>query len=155
MQSIYDWEEPGIGRSLAYMLGTAIIFFFILWAIEYRIIPRLMAYLYGFFERALPTVIANDEIDNDVKDERNRVLSMNPYDLQSESLVLRNVTKFYGDFLAVKKLCVAVKRCEFHKLLDYLYYLIMIIVKELLNQRCSFLCVFCFETEQSVLAFLV
>lgn len=112
-QSIYDWDEPGIGRSLSYMLGTAMTFFFILWVIEYRIIPRLMGLIYGYFQRAFPSVIASDEIDNDVRDEKNKVLSMSQYDLQAESLVLRNVTKFYADFLAVKELCVAVKRCEF------------------------------------------
>lgn len=95
------------------MLGTAIAFFFILWAIEYRILSRVAAFKNALFKKKLPSVLASDEIENDVKNEKNKVNSMNEYDLQTHSLVLQNLTKFYGKFLAVKELCVAVKRFEY------------------------------------------
>lgn len=119
----YAWDEPGLGRSLTYMVGTTIIFFIILCTIECNILSSFIYYIRDFSRRKTPTKVSNTAIDNDVKNERRRVNKMTRRDLQGSSLVLRNLTKSYGDFLAVNGICLAVKR----------YFLSLFINTELIN----------------------
>lgn len=49
-----------------------------------------------------------NSMDSDVVEEKYRVRNMNYNQVRSNNLVLRNMTKFYNDFLAVDQICVAV-----------------------------------------------
>ncbi|XP_031638213.1 ATP-binding cassette sub-family A member 3-like [Contarinia nasturtii] len=108
---IYGWKEPGIGRNLTYMAITAIIFFIILWIIEKRVISRLNHYFRRHGPQP-PSALITNAIDCDVINEKNKVNTMTPNDLRNHNLVLQNLTKSYGDFLAVKGISVAVKVAE-------------------------------------------
>lgn len=55
-------------------------------------------------------ICMTNAIDSDVINEKIKVNSMTPLDIQANNLVLQNLTKFYGDFLAVKGISVAIKR---------------------------------------------
>ncbi|XP_055326120.1 phospholipid-transporting ATPase ABCA3-like, partial [Sitodiplosis mosellana] len=111
-ENIYDWDEPGIGRSLTYMTITAIVFFIILWMIECRIISTIRHYIRRPSSQPSPLLLVSNAIDGDVINEKNKVNAMTRENLQAHNLVLQNLTKFYGDFLAVKGISVAVKRSE-------------------------------------------
>lgn len=49
-----------------------------------------------------------DALDSDVLEEKFRVRNMNYNQVRSNNLVVRNMTKFYNNFLAVNQICVAV-----------------------------------------------
>lgn len=112
--NIYDWDEPGIGRSLTYMAITAITFFIILWIIEYRIISTVRRYICRSSSQTSSRTHVSNAIDCDVINEKNKVNAMSLEELQTNNLVLQNLSKFYGDFLAVKGISVAVKRYSYH-----------------------------------------
>lgn len=109
-KNIYAWDEPGIGRNLIYMGATAIVFFIILWVIEYRLFSSINYCIRGFSKKKLPSHVGSTVFDNDVREEKNKVNAMTSCDLRVNSLVLRNLKKFYGNFLAVNGISVAVKR---------------------------------------------
>lgn len=110
--NIYEWDEPAIGRSLTYMAITATLFFIILWIIEYRIISTIWRWISRSSSKPSRLAMVSNAIDCDVINEKNKVNSMTANDLQLNNLVLLNLTKFYGDFLAVKGISVAVKRYD-------------------------------------------
>lgn len=60
--------------------------------------------------RKYPAVDANEIVDDDVLAEKERINSMGEHELQAETLVMQNVSKFYGSFCAVNKFSVAIKR---------------------------------------------
>ncbi|XP_031638222.1 ATP-binding cassette sub-family A member 3-like [Contarinia nasturtii] len=109
--NIYDWDEPGIGRSLTYMTLIAVIFITILWIIEYRIIPIIFHHFAGLTQNVPPLLVTNT-IDSNVINEKIKVNAMTSTDLKSNNLVLRNLSKYYGQFKAVNGISVAVKRQE-------------------------------------------
>lgn len=97
------------------MAITATLFFIILWVIEYRIISVIMRYISRPSTQTTPFLHMSNAIDSDVINEKIKVDSMTPEDLQANNLVLQNLTKFYADFLAVKGISVAIKRyINFH-----------------------------------------
>lgn len=59
-----------------------------------------------------PGISEPEEVDSDVFEEANRTLSLVTEDLESKSnsLVLRNVSKFYGPLLAVDNLCLTIQK---------------------------------------------
>lgn len=106
----YDWEEPGIGRNLIYMVTTGIGFFVILLVIEYRVFAGLVYFILSFFERKLPPMSQNGQIDDDVNAEKRRVNGMTLSDLDTNNLVLQSLSKFYGKFLAVNQISIGINR---------------------------------------------
>lgn len=48
--------------------------------------------------------------DDDVLAERDRIKNMTPQELKSETMVMQDVSKFYGKFCAVNKMSVSIKR---------------------------------------------
>lgn len=106
----YAFEEPGIGRNLIYMAGTGFVYFLILLIIEYRVLEVVFYYIYGFFQRKLPPTSVEGEVDDDVEEEKKRVQQMTTPDLETNNLVLRSLSKFYGEFLAVNQISIGIKR---------------------------------------------
>lgn len=92
------------------MVNTGIVFFAILLIIEYRVFAGLIYFIRSFFERDLPPISENGHIDDDVNDEKQKVDRMTINDLQTNSLVLRSLSKFYDKFLAVNQISIAIKR---------------------------------------------
>lgn len=105
----FAWESPGIGRNIVYSLivGTGLLL--LLFAIEYGLFQRI---IYKFTNRfAQAPYVAADE-DQDVAEERRKIHNSNQMILQEYTLVLKDVTKYYKNFLAVNGLCLGVKKYE-------------------------------------------
>lgn len=64
----------------------------------------------GFRKPPVPN--DTEELDSDVKQEKEMVNYMSSGDFSDYNLVMQNVTKFYGDFLAVNQLCTGIKHSE-------------------------------------------
>ena len=102
-----DWSAPGIGRGLFFMSFVAIIFFAILLLHEFGLISLAIYYIRGHHKAETPR-LPKSKLNDDVQAEKDKVNEMSSAQLVSTNLVVRNLTKFYGDFLAVKELCIAV-----------------------------------------------
>lgn len=92
------------------MSGVGVIFCAILWIIEHNIFSRFRYFLHGLFPIKLSSAKTNTPIDIDVQNEKIKINKMVTDDFRAYSLVLRNLTKYYGNFLAVNRICVAVER---------------------------------------------
>ena len=118
-QDVFSWNYPGIGRSLAFMCIQGLVFFLVLFVVESDIINSIKMKL-------SPQVLLVDddtsihpsnsnlrEDDDDVSEEKSNVLKLDHSELASDDniLVLKRLTKRYsGNFLAVNKLCLKVRR---------------------------------------------
>lgn len=110
----FDWEAPGIGRNIFFFLLEGVLCIVMLLILEYRLFERLA---YGIQKSDVKIGTGNvrreEELDSDVAAEKSKLLMTDRSVLLEEyELVLKNVTKYYGSFLAVNKLCLAVKRGE-------------------------------------------
>lgn len=92
------------------MGATGVVFFILLLIIEYRVFAGVIYYIRSFFARKLPPIAQNGQIDDDVSLEKQIVSGMNSNDMQANSLVLKSLSKFYGKFLAVNQISIAIKR---------------------------------------------
>lgn len=111
-RDFFKWGQPGIGRNLGYMIITGIVTFAILLLFEYRVFEMLL-YKGMHLYKGPPIPESEDGfVDEDVRNEKNRILSMEPEEIVSNNLVLRQMTKFYKKFLAVNQLCVGVNKNE-------------------------------------------
>lgn len=106
----YAYEEPGIGRNLIYMFVTGIVCFIILLIFEYRVFEGIAYAIAGMWQ-GKPKKAQEDDYDDDVFAEKERVQEMTKDDLQANNLVLKDLSKYYGNFLAVNQLSIAVQRC--------------------------------------------
>lgn len=68
-------------------------------------------WLIAKFVRRPPTIEVSDD-DIDVKQEKERINSILSSDYDNYNLIMKNVSKYYKDFLAVNQLCVGIKSCE-------------------------------------------
>lgn len=111
--NIYGFERPGIGSNLIAMFGMGVFCFLLLLIVEYRIHQRFIYFILSFVKRnPEPMEIKLDVKDNDVINERNRINQMTTDDYKMYSLILKELTKFYGNFLAVNQISVAVESAE-------------------------------------------
>ncbi|XP_067637687.1 phospholipid-transporting ATPase ABCA3 isoform X2 [Eurosta solidaginis] len=107
----FAYEEPGILLELLYLGGTALVFFLILISREYGIVDEL---IFLIRKNALkpPPPPEDGYFDDDVDNEKNRILKMSADQLANQNLVLNGITKYYGRFLAVNHVSLCVKENE-------------------------------------------
>lgn len=122
-----QWDEPGIGRGLFFMSLVAIIFLAILLLMEFGIFSLAIYYIRGRHKEKTPRIPKNAKLNDDVRIEKEKVNEMAAEDMMLTNLVVRNLTKFYGELLAVNELCIAVDWCVFfnnimHATLKYLIF---------------------------------
>lgn len=94
--------------NIVFMLAGGCLFLVLLFLIEFRAFnvlyyackPKPKGAVYGDEER--------DPVDGDVMEEKHRIRNMNYNQIRSNNLVVRNMTKRYGDFIAVNEICVGV-----------------------------------------------
>ena len=79
------------------------------------------------FYRKPPVADNSEELDGDVKQEKEMVNYMSAGDFSDYNLVMQNVTKFYGEFLAVNQLCTGIKHSECFGLLGVRIYNLILI----------------------------
>ncbi|XP_063362107.1 phospholipid-transporting ATPase ABCA1-like [Cydia amplana] len=98
-----NWAEPGVGRYLFMMAFVGVLVFTIMLLKEYEVMNKV------FYKTSPPPPPPDDHEDADVKRERAYVHS--PVSGR-DSLICRDLTKYYGDFLAVSRLCLSVHKAE-------------------------------------------
>lgn len=92
------------------MITTGSVFFVLLLIIEYRVFAGLNYFVCSFFARELPSPSVNNVADSDVIAEKQKVNAMTYLDLVTNNLVLQNLSKFYGKFLAVNQISIGIKQ---------------------------------------------
>lgn len=110
-------------RNIVYFFGVGIAAFVILFLIEFRVFEILYYYfrmvyraVFGMFCRnclrhpPAPEDSAQGVVD--VKYEKERINAMLPADAANYNLVMKNVSRYYKDFLAVNQLCIGIKHSE-------------------------------------------
>lgn len=110
----FDWKVPGIGRNIFFFILDGILGIILLIMVEYRFFERIMYYIQQRrASRRRPSEEVQEAIDSDVMTEKIKIHTSHARLLVEEyDLVLKDVTKYYGHFLAVDKLCLAVKKGE-------------------------------------------
>ncbi|XP_050098673.1 phospholipid-transporting ATPase ABCA3-like [Anopheles aquasalis] len=105
---VFTFERTGISRNLMYLFVVGLLSFLALLFIEYRVLDRV-------FRRksklAAPPA-DSDDIDSDVRAEKARVRALTEGEIAANNLVLRDVTKYYGKFLAVNQLSLAIEHSQ-------------------------------------------
>lgn len=102
-----------MGRNLAYMFATGVFYFTLLSLNEYRIFQRLCFSICNLVKLKFLKIPSANEIDSDVLEEKKRVNDMlSAVDFDSSNLILHNLTRFYGRFLAVNRLSLAIEPFE-------------------------------------------
>lgn len=91
------------------MIGTGIVVFIILLAIEFGAVKFIKMLIFQFMPKTYPYTDPAS-IDDDVLTEKERIDQMSLNQLKSETMVMQNVSKFYGNFCAVNKFSVSIKR---------------------------------------------
>lgn len=109
----FRFKEPGIGRNILYSLLVGAVAFSALLIFDYKIFSNLMykitLKLYG---SNIAPQIAEDE-DDDVTEEKLKIRNASETTLMTDyTFVMRDVTKYYGQFLAVNGLCLGAKGYE-------------------------------------------
>lgn len=102
---MFSWDETSVSIELLIMLVTSIVSIIILLSIEQGLFGRLIAYALS-----ATTHMEEEPLDDDVRDVKDRVNAMTESELRKQNLVLRNVFKFYGSFLAVNEVSLEIKQ---------------------------------------------
>lgn len=83
----------------------------ILLSIEYKLFDPLITYILSWIPRKLPPVETEEELlDDDVRAIKEHINTISKNELKSENVVLQNVSKFYGNFVAVNQVSLEVKQ---------------------------------------------
>ncbi|KAJ8728130.1 hypothetical protein PYW08_016515 [Mythimna loreyi] len=101
-----QWSEPGIGRYLFMMGMVGLISFTLLLIKEYELVNKV------FYRSKNQPAASVVEEDSDVAAERHHVQALTRAEISQQSLVCRDLTKYFDTFLAVNKLSFAVHKGE-------------------------------------------
>ncbi|KAF5277493.1 hypothetical protein FQR65_LT03830 [Abscondita terminalis] len=104
----FDLEAPGIGRNIIFSLCVGTFLIVVLLLTEYRVWEKITGRI---FLKKYPLISARD-LDNDVQDENERVRRMVSADTRNNTMIMKDVTKYYKNFLAVNNICLAVNKHE-------------------------------------------
>ena len=109
-----DWVAPGIGRQLTYMTLQGFVYFGLLLLVEYHVPQRLCYAIRGDWDDDVEMQrCGSAEDDSDVVKEKRRI---NTTDLKkllmTDSLILMDLYKRYGSFVAVNHVSVGIPQRE-------------------------------------------
>ena len=107
-ENYFAWGDGGIGKNLVYTSLVAIFLVAILLLNEYRIFEIIIYKIKGIRDVSPPNE-ANE--DSDVSEEKLKIRAINTSNNQY-NLLLKDITKYYGNFLAVNQLCLGVSNYE-------------------------------------------
>jgi len=119
----FAWEEPGILRNIVYFIVVGIAAFAVLFLIEFRVFEVLYYYIRMMYRTIVGLVAPNllkrppnfgetENDDEDVQHEKERLNSMLTSDYENYNLVMKNMSKYYKDLLAVNQLCIGIQSYE-------------------------------------------
>lgn len=79
--------------------------------IEFHVFGPLLFCLKPFLrDQVMPAATSSAELDSDVLAEQQRVDAMSAPQIESNNLVMRQLSKMYGKFVSVNRLSIAVER---------------------------------------------
>ncbi|XP_071081913.1 phospholipid-transporting ATPase ABCA3-like [Haliotis cracherodii] len=117
-ENFLDWDSPGVGRYVVFMLFQAVVYMSVTLFIEYQIPQRIW---YAFRpqeteepQSGVPSFSPMQHVpeDGDVLSERQRIDELPIGIGNSDALVLKDVYKRYGNFVAVDHLSVGIPEKE-------------------------------------------
>ncbi|XP_046544464.1 phospholipid-transporting ATPase ABCA3-like [Haliotis rubra] len=117
-ENFLAWDSPGVGRYIVFMLLQSVVYMSVTLIIEYQIPQRIW---YAFrpqdTEEPLPgttpfTAMQQVPEDGDVLSERHRIDQLPIEEWNSDALVLKDLYKRYGNFVAVDNLSVGIPEKE-------------------------------------------
>lgn len=90
------------------MILIGIIAYLLLLSIEYGVFK----WIFSFIPRRAKIVPMDDlvDVDDDVLAEKEQINRMTDDELRSQAIVMKNVSKFYGIFCAIKQISLSIKR---------------------------------------------
>ncbi|XP_018575545.1 ATP-binding cassette sub-family A member 3-like isoform X2 [Anoplophora glabripennis] len=110
-ESYYRWDPPGIGRNLMFSFVGGIVLFLVLLCVEFELFSRIIYYVSQKYFPKKPIELAEE--DSDVAEEKQRIRNAPQQELLNNyTLILRDLTKYYKNFLAVNSLCLGVQEYE-------------------------------------------
>lgn len=109
VDNLWSFSDAGILKMFSLNAAGTIIFLTIILLKDYLVFMWLR---YKLFNRSPKLPPPNTEIDDDVKNEIERVKSKTASQIIDNNLVLNGLTKFYGNHLAVNDLHVGVEASE-------------------------------------------
>ncbi|KAF5917591.1 hypothetical protein HPG69_000054 [Diceros bicornis minor] len=125
-ENFYAWSAPGVGRFVTSMAASGFAYLTLLFLIETDLLWRLKTCVCAFRRRrALMEVYTRMSVlpeDQDVVDERNRILAPSLDSLLDTPLIIKELSKVYeqrAPLLAVDKISLAVRKGECFGLLGF------------------------------------
>ncbi|XP_067683953.1 phospholipid-transporting ATPase ABCA3-like [Haliotis asinina] len=107
-ENFLDWDFPGVGGHVVFMLVQSVVYMSVTLFIEYQVPQRIW---YVFRPRGL-SVVQPTEVDGDVLAERQRIETFDKDAGSTDALVLKDLYKRYGNFVAVDNLSVGIPEKE-------------------------------------------
>ncbi|XP_011822388.1 PREDICTED: ATP-binding cassette sub-family A member 3 isoform X1 [Mandrillus leucophaeus] len=125
-ENFYAWSAPGVGRFVASMAASGCAYLILLFLIENNLLQRLRGILCAFRRRRTLTELYTRmpvlPEDQDVADERTRILAPSPDSLLHTPLIIKELSKVYEQrvpLLAVDRISLAVQKGECFGLLGF------------------------------------
>ncbi|XP_054158739.1 phospholipid-transporting ATPase ABCA3-like [Oppia nitens] len=119
--NFYSVNNPGIGRLLIFFVLQAVVFWMLIVLVElkvirnlkYRLIQLKIAIVGKFSGNRGKNLEMSDKLDDDVKAEAERIENRDLGKLvESDAMIIRKLTKYYGTFCAVDHISYGVHRGE-------------------------------------------
>lgn len=104
----YAFDDEGIGVNVLVMILSGIFYLTICILKDMLVFHRLFHLIYTR-DLKYPMRV---NVDSDVQDEIEKVFTMSESDIANSNLVVKNISKLHGNFLAVNQLCLSVDRAE-------------------------------------------
>lgn len=101
---LFSWDKLGIQRNLVFMWIIGGVSFFVLFIYELDFISICWKNSRFDIKTHSDCNCYISPIDSDVAEERSYVAELKKTDLESHNLVVRNVSKTYGNLLAVNQM---------------------------------------------------
>lgn len=109
-KNYFKWQIPGIGSNIFYMVLFGTVMFVILIAYDYKLFTKITEKLFQNSNQ-LPIPVVDE--DPNVADQKLEMKNSKEVDIKRHyTLALKDVTKYYGNFLAVNGLCLGIKDYE-------------------------------------------
>lgn len=91
------------------MLYTGITAYIVLNIIEFGAFRMVKQLIFRNIDRTYPYT-ERKKVDDDVSAEKERINGMTGQELKTETMVMRNASKFYGNLCAVNKFSVSIEK---------------------------------------------
>ncbi|CAG9761787.1 unnamed protein product [Ceutorhynchus assimilis] len=107
----FKWESPGIGRNLVFSFITGFVLLVSLLITEFKLFSKITYKIRQKYSPKYPVDVPDE--DSDVQAEKNKIRDTPHEELISNyTMVLKDLTKYYKNFVAVNGLCLGVKTHE-------------------------------------------